>query len=110
MEKQMNMFDLRQAKKARDRGMSIAKIKRKAVVNLARKIAIEIARNGDGTCDAGKLAKYIWKEHKIDLPKLLGNATGSLFKTKEWEPTGEWVPHERKRSHARYIRVWRIAR
>lgn len=102
-------FDLPEGERLRDEGISLAKeaYSRKALVEKAREIAIELANlHWDVTADD------VFEEMiKRDLhPELLGNGAGSIFRGDDFEFTGEWRKSKRVSNHARQNRVWRLKR
>ena len=44
---------------------------------------------------------------KEGITEKLGAASGSMFKSKEWEFTGKRIKSKRTSNHSREIKVWR---
>lgn len=65
----------------------------------ARTIALQLA-NTNGTVTADDVAK------RLDAP--LGPLAGSVFKTGDFEFTGERVRSQQKNNHSRELKVWRL--
>ena len=101
----MTTFDRRQSEQLRDRGKAIAEANNWSDLELARWIAVRIARQGDGTCDANRVNMALKNLYGIDT---LGNSAGALFKGKGWKFAGRWTKSTKVSSHARYVRVWRL--
>ena len=87
-------------------GMQVSADAKKNLLELARMLAIrEAARRHDGCITADDVL-YALALAGIPIDAL-GNAAGSLFRTKHWVFTGEWRKSERVTNHARMNRVWR---
>ncbi len=84
-------------------GMKLAATNRAGDLKTARAIARQIARDGDGTCDANQVG--------LELERLgidqLGPAAGSLFKGRYWKFTGRRVTARKVADHANELKVWR---
>ena len=104
MTDQMKM-DLKQGRGLRDEGMALAAMSRTELLAKAREIAFGIAsRRGVVTIDDVRL------EMKLPPGKTNSqNWIGSVFKTRDWEHTGQVYSSELPSNHARLIRVWRLA-
>ena len=86
-------------------GMEIAADNRQQLLELARNIAKTIAiSNPSRTCTADKVGRILKEQYGIDT---LGPAAGSLFKTSDWEFTGQFIKSKRITNHARLLRVWK---
>ena len=102
----MDLFDYAKATEARDLGMMSAAERRAELLDVARDVARAHAVRNNGTCTAEDVARQFarmgieWSE--------LGNAAGSIFKTKDWVNTGEFKRNSRVQSHARIIWIWRL--
>lgn len=98
------LFDLLEAERHRDIGISIAAENRGEVLHRAKEIAREIAESRfSRECCADCVAKRLTPGER----KALGNAAGAIFKGREWR----FVRYEkckRINAHARTIRVWRL--
>lgn len=105
MEQRQLTFDDLKGRKARDRGMESAAEKRRFLLDLARRIAVAFAYN-NGEVTADDVQRELIRRGFN--PRDIGNAAGSIFKTKEWEFTGRWLESARVSNHARAIRVWRL--
>jgi hypothetical protein len=107
----MTLFDLAEAERRRDEGMAHAAARRAALLAIAQDCAFAIAQR-EGTCDSDRVAERMAElGHDYDS---LGNAAGSVFRARQafwrWEWTGEARRSARPSTHARVIRVWRLAR
>ena len=104
---QTDLFDPIQAERNKHIGMQQAAKTRAKVLTLARRVAIEIAKNRkDGVCHADLVQKELGL--RGILPHQLGNAAGSIFRGKNWEWTGHFIKSERTTSNQRIIRVWQF--
>lgn len=98
------IFDYGESARRKRFGMSIAASKRHELLSMARKIAMQLARqNGETNCD--QVSQELSRQ---GLPDCLGPAAGSIFKTADWEFTGRFVNSERTTNHSRLLRVWRL--
>ena len=92
-------FDAEAGRIERDAGMQLAADARAELLEQAREVARQVAREkGTVTCDDVR--------REFDPP--LGNAWGSLFKTDEWEFAGEWRRSEIVSNHRRAMCDWRL--
>ena len=98
------VFDSGMAGQLKDEGMSAAAFNQQERLELARDIAITIAKSGDGFCNADQVGKVLLSKYGIES---LGPAAGSMFKTPDWHFSGVYVPSERVKSHGQVLRVWR---
>ena len=80
-------------------GMKQAAENRAELLERARQIALQFAHK-NGTVTADDVA------FRMDKP--LGPAAGSIFKTKDFEFTGERRQSTRPDNHARELKVWRL--
>jgi hypothetical protein len=103
---QLPLFDGRKARAAKARGMARAAAHHNELLEIARDVAESIARSGDGTVTMDEVALQMIRINYN--PAELGNAAGSVFKSNQWEFTGERVKSNKVSSHAREIRVWRL--
>jgi len=99
------LFDEIEAEQLKRAGMERAAAHNPDDLTLARWIAEELARDGDGTCNADQVGKVLKDQHDIDS---LGPVAGSIFRGKQWKFTGEWIKSVRKSNHCRMIREWRL--
>ena len=100
---QNNLFDLDRGERLKKDGMEKAEDNAKTALQLAREIAVEYALSHNRLCHADVVGRILKSRHGIDT---LGPAAGSLFKTKNWEFTGQWIKSARITNHGRMIRVW----
>lgn len=104
----MDLFDAMAAAEAAEQGMMQAADNKGTLLAFAKEKAREIGRRrGEVTADDVQraLAENPGKPISIHA---LGNAAGSLFKSRrEWRFTGRLVKSERVSSHGRLIRVWK---
>lgn len=99
-------FNLDASRTAKASGMGLAAINRESLLSLARKVAVQIAKANGGTCNMDQVSLALIGKG-ID-PRCLGNAAGSVFKTKDWIFTGERIQSAKVSSHAREVKVWRL--
>lgn len=104
---EQRMFDIEAGERLRDEGMAAAAEKRVTVLELAERLAHNIAYN-NGTVTIDDVRE--WMDKYTTNAKDLGNAAGSIFKGKEFEFTGVWVKSRRVSNHARMVRQWRLKR
>ena len=88
----------------KEAGMAAAAATRKADLEFARNIAVEIAVQGGITAD--DVGDVYFLQTGRDMAKVLGPATGSLFKTEDFKFTGERRNSKRLSNHARELKVW----
>lgn len=101
-------FDLKLGQALKFAGMESSADSKKDLLALGRQLCHNKAllRN-DRTATADDAARGF---KLVGLPPdCLGNASGSLFRGKEWTWTGEWQQSRRVTNHARVIRIWRLA-
>jgi hypothetical protein len=109
MTKQNEMFDSMKSIREARNGKLVAAANRSEMLIHFQTMARELARkNINRECDSNALAQYAWKTSQLDISKILGNASGSIFKGNEWAFTGRWTKSERIRSHGRDVKVWRL--
>ena len=108
MTKQLNIFDLKQGEIERDKGRSRAEFPRAEVLQIAKMLAVNIAlEHPDKICTIDDVMySLIEQGYSADQ---LGPAAGSVFKSKIWEFTGKRINSSRVSSHAREIKVWKLA-
>jgi hypothetical protein len=105
-EPQKTTFDAVKAEGGKRKGMAQAVAAREPILQVARRLAVEIGRiRGKVTADDVQMELIRQGYHPSDL----GPAAGSIFKTAEFEFTGEWIKSERVSNHSRYLRVWRVS-
>lgn len=79
--------------------------KRKALLEIAKRIAPTIAQaQTDGTCTSDDIFRYL-REMGED-PKHLGNAVAAVFRGKKWKFTGRFKKSGRGNNHGRALRIW----
>jgi len=99
-------FDDHRGEQLKFEGMMNAAEVRKWQLTLARGIAEKIALGrASRLCNADDVGRVLKRKHSIDT---LGPASGSLFKHKNWEWTGDWVKSKRVSNHSRMLRQWRL--
>lgn len=103
-----NLFDLAESQRQRDMGMSRAAsvIERKEILLYARRVARRICLEW-GSVTSDDVAQAMQNDG-IDYA-VLGNAAGSVFRDDAFTPTGEVRQSTRITSHARIMRVWKLA-
>ena len=99
---QDNLFDYAEAQAAKSRGMKRAASHRSDDLETARSIARHLAQT-KGSVTADDVQKELIARD-IDL----GNAAGSIFKTKDFVWTGEFYHSERVIGHGNLLRVWKL--
>lgn len=101
----MNLFDHRTSEALKQEGMERAATARAGILLMARETARALARrHGKVHMDD---VSIVMLDMGIDLADL-GPAAGSVFKSAEWEFTGEFVKSARITNHSRLLRVWRL--
>ncbi len=98
------LFDSTASQEAKASGMTIAAENQPGALEMAREIALSIATEGDGRCNAdqvGRRMKGLGYEET-------GPWAGSIFKGEQWEFTGERVRSARTSNHGRELKVWRL--
>ncbi len=98
-----DLFDGKEGDRLKREGMALAAGKRMGLLQMARAEACEIGKQKRLVTadDVGRVMKSMYGIESI------GPATGSLFKTRDWEWTGQWKKSVRKTNHSRMIRIWR---
>lgn len=96
------VFDKKRARELRDQGIAIASQNKATDLAIARDIARMLADR------FGKVNIDMVQDRLIRRGIDLGNTAGAIFKTKEWEWTGEVIQSSRISNRARIIRVWRL--
>ena len=108
MEEQPKLqFDLAEGERRKEEGIALALTRRKTVLEAARRIALRVAsQHGEVTSDdvVEKL-----RDEGFD-PLELGNASGSVFRGKEFIFTGRWKKSRRVSNHASDLRIWTLRR
>lgn len=101
---QPNIFDYAESQRQRDKGMEAAEFSYGSNEWLieARKIA-EILASKNGEVTVEDVLRFCPRPTSVSV-----NATGSLFKGKKWVPIG-FKSSTKISSHARQIRIWRLA-
>ena len=101
----MMTFDQDRGEQLRLAGMGLAADNAKESLAVARKVATVIAkRRKDRTVTADDVGRVLKDYYGLDS---LGPAAGSLFKTGDWEWTGQFRKSKRVTNHSRLLRVWR---
>lgn len=92
---------------SKDSGMSRAANAKRELLEIAKRLAREIARQA-GTCNMDQVNQRLLSEgHDCND---LGNAAGSVFKGSEWVFTGQRIKSSKVAAHAREIKVWRLVK
>ena len=94
---------LSEGEELREEGIRRVSVSNREWIDVMRDIAADIARRA-GTVSAVDLR--LVAENTNNFPSH-PNAWGAIFKTKRFEPTGEWIPCQHADGHARAVRVWR---
>ena len=102
-------FDVALSEEAKQEGMAAAAISRAELLELAREIAVVLARrNGEVHADDVQKVLILRGYTSADL----GNAAGSIFrgpeKSRKFEWTGRFTKSERVCAHRNLLRVWRL--
>lgn len=95
-------FNLAEGERRKEQGMQLAADTRQDDLSIARDIA-RMLNDRFGKVDADMV-----QDRLIPRGINLGNAAGSIFKTKEWVHVG-YTKSRRKTNHARVISVWTLA-
>ena len=84
-----DIFDVAESERLKEEGIARARTKedREYYLDHARRLAIKIAKEGNGLCNADQVAGALHNEG-LAINEVLGHAAGALFKTCEWESTG----------------------
>jgi len=102
---QMSIFDAELSEKGKREGMAQAE-DNSTWLEKARELARDWgAAAVDNKMTADDVMVLMEIKYGIDS---LGPAAGSLFKTKEWEWTGEFIKSTRITNHSRLLRVWKL--
>ena len=96
-------FDGPKSESLKKRGMSSAAAANSEPLALARSIAVELCHR-HGETDADAVGRLLRQRHGIET---LGPSAGSIFKS-GFEFTGKRRRSERKKNHAREIKIWRL--
>ena len=97
-------FDETRGDELKRKGMERAADRRADKLELARSVAKKIALSRvSKRCTADMVGRELQRHHGIET---LGPAAGSLFKTKDWKFTGDFVQSKRVSNHSRLLRVW----
>lgn len=101
------LFDAEKADEAAEEGIARAAspIHRQMTLAGAQELARHLAVL-HGRVTADDLAR-VCADRGVDLPRILGNAMGAVFRGPEWELVG-YEKSERVRRHGNVIRVWRL--
>lgn len=102
--KPMPLFDAVAGQIARVAGMAQAAENKKSLLAHARKIAVRLARTRPITADD---VQRELQAQGISV-HALGNASGSIFRGKEWEWTGRYIKSSRVHAHANELKEWRL--
>ncbi|HTF61190.1 MAG TPA: hypothetical protein VK638_00615, partial [Edaphobacter sp.] len=98
-------FDLVAGEERKEAGIALASDRRAGVWGVALDTARRIARErGEVTADDVYRSLIAQGMDPLEL----GNAAGSIFRSKDFEFTGRWKKSKRISNHARQNRVWRL--
>jgi hypothetical protein len=100
-----SLFDGAESERRKHEGMRVAAMSRTELLRLARECAVKHAML-HGDCTADDVQRVMSERYDIDSAKLLGPASGSLFKGSQWRFTGEYRKSTQVRNHAREQKVW----
>jgi hypothetical protein len=101
----MTLFHSKRGEQLRLEGMGHAADNAKEYLALAREVAASLAKvRLDGCITADDVGRVLKVDHGLDS---LGPAAGSLFRTDDWQWTGEFRKSSRITNHSRLLRVWR---
>ena len=102
-----DLFDVLEARHQKRVGMAAAADAKPDLLQVARQAAEWCAEFQHwNTCTSDDVAERMTElGHSYDD---LGNARGSIFRSKKWIFTGDYVQSKRPASHAREIKVWRL--
>ena len=96
-------FHLGEGRRLKNEGIGKAARRRENILWAAREIARGVARtHGTVTADDVQARMIL-----MGYPPL-GNTAGAIFRSSEYEFTGEWRQSARVSNHARMNRVWRL--
>jgi hypothetical protein len=98
------LFDKHASENRKQHGMEAAAGAQETNLQLARRIAVQLCR-AHGEVTADDVGKVLHTQYGIDS---LGPAAGSLFKGGQFVFTGRRRRSERKKNHAREIKVWKL--
>jgi hypothetical protein len=103
---QTALFDKQASELAKERGMVYAAVKNQDILEYARHLAQEIARQApDGITADDVVHALMERGHGVHC---LGNAAGSLFRGPEWFFTGQRRKSARVHAHRNELKVWRL--
>ena len=102
------LFDYVESERRKKIGMgkSASPSHRKALLGIARDIAVNYAIRNYGFCTADDVARLM--QEKGYNYSDLGNAAGSIFKGNDWNFTGQYVKSNKVSAHRRDIKVWEL--
>lgn len=102
-------FNRRRAQSAKLRGMDAAAMARSQLLDQARQAMIGLASSRTTQeVDADDIARWLIEQGRD--PSELGPATPSVFRSGDWEWTGNWRKSARISNHYSDLRVWRLRR
>lgn len=99
------IFDLPKGRERKEKGMSEAASRRQVVLDVARSIAVRIAKERGEVNSDDVFTELIKAGYR---PTELGNASGSVFRGNNFYFTGRWKKSQRVSNHASDLRVWSI--
>lgn len=105
-----DLFDHFESERRKQEGIRRAATNRKALLKLARSIALEKAKaNPFHECHSDQVQAELASLIDGYEPGWLGPASGSMFRGNKWEFTGRYVKSANVRNHARELKVWRLS-
>lgn len=105
MSEQQTIFDARAAEIGKQVGMAKATEGKEKLLLLARMFARSVAK-AKGTVHADDVYALLISAGVQE--KELGNCAGSIFRSGEYEWTGEWNKSKRKIGHGNMQRIWAL--
>lgn len=97
------LFDQAESIAAADRGINAAASHNATLLVEAREVARELAKGGRAISADDVVEGMMRRGYGVHC---LGNAAGSLFRTRGWRATGERVKSKRIHAHANDLRLW----
>ena len=101
------LFDALLERHNKDSGMMAAVMAKGELLEVARSCALHlVSQHPFNSCTSDDVAGEM-QRRGYDYTEL-GNAAGSIFKGKQWEFTGRYIPSKRPTAHKRDIKIWRL--
>jgi len=99
-----DLFDEQESESRKESGIRLASSNREELLAIARMIAYELAKKY-GQVHADMVFRVMHDKYGI---QSIGNASGAIFRTKDFVFTGNWYKSKRVTNHARMIRIWKL--